>query len=141
MTLQNHQEKIRTKQEKRESARIVAEFIDLHRSTGKEWSRIYSGTKKEVDHAKNHLTLIKNTHYKNALAKKIIQNSDYYQTSLLKNNISIDTVKKSAEQFDAQKSFNIDEAAKKAAQKMTGIDRKIVEIKAKNKEKDHDIER
>ncbi len=131
MTLQNHQEKIRTKQEKRESARIVAEFIDLHRSTGKEWSRIYSGTKKEVDHAKNHLTLIKNTHYKNALAKKIIQNSDYYQTSLLKNNISIDTVKKSAEQFDA----------KKAAKKMVEIDQKIAVIKSKGKNQDRDIER
>lgn len=147
LALQNHKDKIISKQEKRESARIVSEFIDLYRSTSKEWSQIYKATKsetidkKDLIQNKNYLTLIKDTHYKNSLAKKIADNIDRYQESLTKNNIPIDAITKSAKQFDAQKSFNIDEAAKKAVQKIAEIDKKIAAIKSKNKEKDRDIGR
>lgn len=146
LTLQDHKDKIISKQEKREGARIVSEFVDLHRTLGREWSNIIRAVKSETVNKtdltknKNYITLIKDTNYKNLLAKKIMKNIDRYQNALDKNNISIDAIEKSAKQFDAQKSFNIDEAAKKAAEKMVEIDRKIVMIKTKTIEKDKDRE-
>ncbi|MCX7124557.1 MAG: Ti-type conjugative transfer relaxase TraA [Gammaproteobacteria bacterium] len=145
LKLQDHKDQLASKQERRERARILSEFIDLHRSTSKEWLQINKAIKSETMDKnelyknKNYKTLILDTNYKNALAKKIIENIDHYQKSLDKNNISKDVVEKCAKQFDAQKSFNIDDAAKKAAEKMAEIDRKIAAIKAKNK--DRDIER
>lgn len=147
LKLQDHKEKIISKQEMREHARIVSEFIDLHRSTSKEWLQINKAIKsetinrKDLYQNKNYITLIKDTNYKNALAKKIIENINNYQKSLDKNNISNETLEKCAKQFDAQKSFNIDDAAKKAAQKITEIDKKIAAVRSKNKEKDQDMER
>ncbi len=147
LKLKTHRETLTTKQEKREGARIVSEFVDLHRTLGKEWSHINRTVKsktidkRDLTKNKNYITLIKDTNYKNALAKKIIENIDRYQGALDKNNIPKEVVEKSAKQFDAQKSFNTDEAAKKAAQKIAEIDKKIAAIKSKNKEKEQDIER
>lgn len=146
--LQNNRDQFITKQETRERARIVSEFIDLHRSTSKEWSQIYKATKSEtIDkndlyQNKNYQQLIKDTLYKNALAKKISGNISAFEYALNKNVISKEIIEKAAKQFDAQKSFNVDEASKKAAEKIAEIDKKIAAInKNKNKESDRDIER
>jgi Ti-type conjugative transfer relaxase TraA len=146
--LQHNRDKFISKQETRERARIVSEFIDLHRSTVKEWSQIYKATKSEtIDKQdfvknKNYQQLIKDTLYKNALAKKISNSMSTFETALNKNGISKEIIEKAAKQFDAQKSFNVDDAAKKAAEKIAEIDKKIVSInKNKAKEKDQDIER
>ena len=146
--LQHNRDKFISKQETRERARIVSEFIDLHRSTAKEWSQIYKATKSEtIDKQdfvknKNYQQLIKDTLYKNALAKKISNSMSAFETALNKNGISKEIIEKAAKQFDAQKSFNVDDAARKAAEKIAEIDKKIVSInKNKAKEKDQDIER
>ena len=65
-----------------------------------------------------------------------------FETALNKNGISKEIIEKAAKQFDAQKSFNVDEAAKKAAEKIAEIDKKITSInKNRTKGKDQDIER
>lgn len=146
--LQHNRDQFISKQETRERARIVSEFIDLHRSTSKEWSQIYKATesetidKKDLHQNKNYQHLIKDTLYKNALAKKISRNIAAFENALNKNSISNEVIEKSAKQFDAQKSFNVDDAARKAAQKIAEIDKKIASLnKSKNKENDQDIER
>ena len=146
--LQHNRDQFISKQETRERARIVSEFIDLHRATSKEWSQIYKATKsetidkKDLLQNKNYQQLIKDTLYKNALAKKISGDMTAFENALTKNGISKEIIEKAAIQFDAQRSFNVDIAAKKAAEKIAEIDKKIASInKNKVKEKDQDIER
>lgn len=146
--LQHNRDQFISKQETRERARIVSEFIDLHRSTSKEWSQIYKATKSEtIDKQdlvknKNYQQIVKDTLYKNALAKKISDLMAVFETALNKNGISKEIIEKAAKQFDAQKSFNVDDAAKKAAEKIAEIDKKIASInKNRTKGKDQDIER
>ena len=68
-----------------------------------------------------------------------MENIAHYEEALERNNIPKAIVEKSVKQFDAQKSFNVDDAAKKAVSRIAEIDRKISALKEKNK--DLDIER
>ena len=135
------------KKTRREHARIVSEFIDLHRATSKEWVSINKSIKSnlinktDLYNDKNYQQLVKDTLYKNALAKNIYNNMDRYQESLDRNNIPKQVIEKSAKQFEALRSPEVREAAEKMKKRVAEIDKQVTSKMAKNKEKEQDIER
>lgn len=137
LQLQTHREKLVSKQEIREDARIVSEFIDLHRAIGKEWSSIYKAVKaKEITQGdiranENYKKLIADTHYKNSFAVKILKNIDQHQKALERLGIKKETVVKAAmdyENKDAKKQTSKTIEQNETEKSVPKVDKKTISI-------------
>ena len=94
-----------TQEKQRNDARRVAEFVDLHRRLGKDWSGISQSVKggyferDELYTNNNYQLLVQETHYKNALAARIASDLPNYEHALTLNGITQDTVNKAAQAY------------------------------------------
>lgn len=88
--------------QRRDQARIVAEFVDLHRSLGKSWADVQQDlkanniTRQELYKNTAYKDLLAQTHYKNKLAVKIASSYDTYQRAMDLNHVTRDTIDKAA---------------------------------------------
>ena len=109
LQLKTRQKTLETNQQRRSDARIVAEFVDLHRALGKEWSHVTQSIKtnlfrrEKLYHDENYRLLVKETHYKNELATKIAADPARYQLALELNHITLDVVNRAALAFEYEK--------------------------------------
>jgi Ti-type conjugative transfer relaxase TraA len=103
-----HQSRQETQQKQREDARCVAEFVDLHRRLGKDWSGISQSVKAgyferdELYQNDNYKLLVQETHYKNALAAYISADIPKYQRALSLNYVSVEALKKAAIAYERE---------------------------------------
>lgn len=109
-----HRSDLQIAQQERVDAKVVAEFIDLHRSLGREWSQITRSLQSDFIH-RNELyqqaafrELLDRTAHKNALAAQIHADLDRYERGIVANGVSLAVIQRAAqdsERYDTVKRF------------------------------------
>jgi Ti-type conjugative transfer relaxase TraA len=109
---QSYYEKLETRQQRREEAAKVAQFVDIHRALGRKWGEMKNslndGLLKNDDIRKHpdYVDTYNNMLLRNQLGFELSQNLTKYSRALEVNNISIDTIKKAALEQGAYKKVN-----------------------------------
>lgn len=109
----------------REQASIVADFVDSHRSVGKQWSAMARITddKDKIKQLDEYPAYLNQLSQRNKLAKTISENISFYEKALKANNISNETIAKAAQKFE--QNFKVESSAKR----LTEINKELRDLK------------